>query len=128
MLKYKYVQTANGRDMYFMNGKMVAKDKLPVSIVNMLEPGVELTMPTPGDDDQTNVDPTTKEIVDASQEDTAQSSHTEPGKCVFCGNEATRQRYVNLTIAPLCENDYQSHTTGEIVARLREVESDDNND
>lgn len=122
MLKYKYVQTANGRDMYFMNGKMVGKDKIPVSIFNMLEPGVELKLPSPGETDES--EPT--ETVDDAPDTTLKLGKSEDRTtCIFCGEPATKIRFVNGQNVKLCVEDYDNHTTGEIAAQMREVEKED---
>lgn len=113
MLKYKHVVTANGRDMYFKNGKMVKKADIPAEILPRLEDGVELQMGSQPEADET---------VDEHASLPGESESEVVGKdCIFCGKEATKQRFVNLKIAPLCEDDYESHTTGEIAAQINEV-------
>lgn len=122
MLKYKYVQTANGREMYFVNGKMVSKDKIPLSIQSMLEPGVELTMPTNGQDvTQDDNEPNADETVDAVEPTHRQLEERDISKsCLFCGKDATHKRYLNSTVIGLCNDDYASHTAGEIVRELND--------
>lgn len=120
MLKYKYVEAANGRTMYYRNGKMVKQSEIPLSIQNMLEPGVELKLPSPGEDDNAEPDQTVDQdsvnspILGKSEDRTT---------CIFCGEPATRIRFVNLQNAKLCDNDYSNHTTGEIAAQMREVDN-----
>jgi hypothetical protein len=115
MVKYKRVDTANGRTMYFKNGKMVKATDIPAEILSRLEDGVELQMGSPTETDET---------VDQSEDNEAQLSQKElPKDCIFCGEPATRKRFVNLQIANLCETDYNNHTTGEIAAQIREVQN-----
>lgn len=116
MLKYKYVQTANGRDMYFKNGKMVGKAELPLSIVNMLEPGVELKMPSPGESEDA-------ETVDDAPDTTLKLGKSEDRTtCIFCNEPADKIRFVNGQNVKLCSTDYDNHTIGEIAAQMREIE------
>lgn len=114
MIKYKLVETANGRIMYFKDGKMVKKSYMPADILPRLQSGVELQMSTPGN----------LETVDQEPEDKGQSDSQVVGgkECIFCGEPATKQKFVNLKIAMLCENDYTTHTTGEVAAQIREYE------
>lgn len=117
MLKYKHVKAANGRDMYYMNGKMVKQVEIPLSVQNMLEPGVELILPSAGEgDDAETVDqtPVNSPLLGKSEDRTT---------CIFCGEPATRIRFVNLQNAKLCEEHYSNHTTGEIAAQMREVDN-----
>lgn len=120
MLKYKYVQTANGRDMYFKNGKMVGKAEIPLSVLNMLEPGVELKMPSPGESEDS------EETIDDAPDTTLKLGKCEDRTtCIFCGEPADKVRYINGQNVKLCSKDYDSHTTGEIAAQMREVEKED---
>lgn len=117
MIKYKYVLTANGRDMYFKNGKMVSKTEIPAEILPRLESGVELQMGSPVENEELTVD--------QEQVDEAQSEQNElPKGCLFCGEEATRQRYVNQQIVVLCDKDYETHTTGELAEQIRKIAKD----
>ena len=120
MIKYKLVETANGRTMYFKNGKMVGKSEMPADILPRLSPGVELQMASVGDTEPAQPEQT----VDQEPEDNGQSDSQAVGgkECIFCGESATKQRFVNLKIAMLCDGDYSSHTTGEIAAQIREYE------
>lgn len=123
MLKYKYVQTANGREMYFKNGKMVSGAEIPVSIKNILEPGVELTMPSP--EETTPPEQTSStETVDAKEVNQPQLERKEQ-PCVFCGAESKGRKFINLIEIPICQEDRNTHTTGEIYAQYRERTSAD---
>lgn len=42
-------------------------------------------------------------------------------KCIFDGLPGTRQKYVVGQIVYLCEDDYQTKTTGEVGAKVKEV-------
>lgn len=108
MIKYKRVDTANGRIMYFKNGKMVSKDDIPAGIVNSLENGVELSVGTP--------DP---ETVDEANTVKAQSPQSKI--CIFCKKESSRTKFINLETVYLCDEDYESHTTGEIAEQMRTI-------
>lgn len=133
MLKYKYVEAKNGRPMYYKNGKMVKSEDIPPSVRSMLEPGVELTLPSPGEseetetteEDESNPLGLDQETVDAIAENEAQSKKSAERKtCIFCEEPATKQRYINQRLAKLCDADYESHTTGEIAVQLKAVEED----
>ncbi len=134
MIKYKQVNARNGRTMYYKNGNMVAKTDIPPSILNNLEPGVELSTgtPDPRSDAVSNgasaampaggtVSPgdLPRQTID---ENTANDAELAQDKsCIFCGEPGTRTRYINMATANLCEDDYQTHTTGEIAAQMREI-------
>lgn len=119
MIKYKLVETANGRTQYWKNGKMVKKAEIPADILPRLQAGVELQMPSSANDTSESFD----ETVDQEDQHEAQSSQKElPTDCLFCGEPATRKRFVNQRIANLCEDDYSSHTTGEIAEQIRKFD------
>lgn len=44
--------------------------------------------------------------------------------CIFCGHYGTSSKFVNMKKVPLCDEDYQTHTTGEVIAQLRLKESE----
>ena len=106
MIKYKRVDTANGRIMYFKNGKMISGDDVPTSIKLNLEDGAVFTVDSPVE----TVDETTSSEGQLAQDKT----------CVFCGEPSDTAKFVNGQTVLLCSKDYASHTTGEIVAFLRD--------
>lgn len=139
MIKYKQVNAKNGRTMYYKNGRMVKEDQIPASILNNLEPGVELTTGSPDPDPETDAINTPDERQTASMlpggtispgdlprqtvdgSAPAEANLTQDKSCIFCGEPGIRTRFINLATAHLCEDDYQNHTTGKIAAQMQKV-------
>lgn len=130
MIKYSMKVAKSGRKMYFKNSKPCAEKNVPASILNQLEDGVSIevssdttsTAPAqPGGTPMSAVQPDL--TVDDQQPEQAQSE--EPNVCVFCGEPATRQRYINQQTIRLCDADYDGHTTGEIVEQVNKVKAAD---
>jgi hypothetical protein len=113
MIKYKLVVSAKGRKMYYRNGKMCSPSEVPAGILNNLENGMEISTGS-------------AQTLDESTQEQAQS--IENKTCLFCGEEGDKIRFVNLQNVRLCSKDYDSHTTGEIVAKMREVTADSTGD
>lgn len=42
----------------------------------------------------------------------------ETRKCIFCGQEGTRSKFVNLQTVYLCDEDYLTKTTGKVAERI----------
>lgn len=107
MIRYKRKDTKNGRIMYFRNGKMCSPESIPNSILQSLTDGQEIEIDTPDPEtiDQTEV---TKPHLKSIK------------KCIFCGKDATRTRFINLEVANLCLEDHQNHTTGQVAAQMKE--------
>lgn len=110
MITYKRKDAKNGRVMYFKNGKMTSPSEIPQSILNQLTPDTEISVDSPAP----------KQMGVKDKEEPAKPASKEP--CVFeCGKPATRRRFLNMQIIRLCDEDYEGHTTGEIVAQSRKV-------
>lgn len=93
----KVVESKKGRLMYFNNNKLVSHDEY--DRLKGLE-GIEST-PEP-------------------EAPAGSSTPLLPQRiCVFCGEVATRTKYLDQQIVWICEDDYYSHTTGEVVAQAR---------
>lgn len=110
MTKYKTVATANGRMMYFMNGKMVSKTAIPASILNNLDPGTEIEIGT-----------TDPEVQTVDQTPVVESESVQSKVCIFCQQDATHMRFLNGVTIPLCKEDKESHTSGEIVEQYNKI-------
>lgn len=137
MIKYKHVVTSNNRNMYFVNGKLQKPELVPQGIKNILEPGVELTTDGVADtlpdfssaEQAINTAPpipsggtVTVQTVD-DQANNRPKSKKDKKECIFCGEPGDRTRFVNLQTIDLCDEDYNSHTTGEIAAQVREAQA-----
>lgn len=46
-------------------------------------------------------------------------------ECIFCGELATRSKFVDLQTLALCDEHYFNKTTGEIVQQLRSLSDED---
>lgn len=42
--------------------------------------------------------------------------------CIFCGAYGNRRKFVEMRTVRLCEEDWQTKTTGEVVGKLRETQ------
>lgn len=93
------------KDMYTRadmgtNGKyiprLVAKEKIPANIYKMLQ--------EQGEVDDTNIP--------------LQAGWRE---CIFCGEQATKQRLVNLQTVDMCDTHYLNENVGRIAQRLNQL-------
>lgn len=118
MIKYKRVDTKNGKIMYFKNGKMTSPKYVPESIKKQLIGGVEISVSS-----SENLPVAESNLLPKldQPEEPQEERAILPHKCIFCDEEATRTRFINLQTIPLCLKDHQNHTTGEIVEQLRKV-------
>lgn len=92
---YKQSPGPRGRTLFFAAGedgkyKMVAKNTIPEDVLRTME------LQKPVDD-------------------------TKPQfrKCIFCGQLATEEKWVNQARIYLCLDDYQTRTTGECAQQVR---------
>lgn len=88
----KAVETKAGRTMYYSEGKLISRDEYARLLG---EGGVAMQE---------------KPVV----------SELPQRICIFCGEAASRTKYLEQRTIWLCNEDYYSHTTGEIVAQARE--------
>lgn len=103
-MKYKQIETANGRIQYWVNGKMTAKDKIPEDILRRLEPGTEI------------------EIDVASAEETKEQEPVikpEDRKCFIDGEPGKFKKFLEGKMVYLCEEHQHGLTTGEVVYEMR---------
>lgn len=114
MIKYKHAVAKNGRPMYFKNGQPIAKKNIPKTVLQNLEPDTTISV-------SSGEGGTPQKPVDTQPNNEQESNQSKDSKCIFCRKPATRTRFVDLKTAKLCEEDYNNHTTGEVVARLREL-------
>lgn len=109
-MKYKRIETANGRVQYWMtvNGKykMVSKEKFPDGLANRLEPGEEVEIESP-------------EATQTSDPVIA----IKPGdrKCFIDGEPGKFKKFLELQTVYLCEEHQHSLTTGEVVYEMRKA-------
>lgn len=94
MAEFKVSKGPRGRSLYFRKDekgfKMVSKSSVPEDILVTLEPNK-------------SVDDTKPEF----------------RKCIFCGQPATEEKWLNGDKHYLCFDDYQSRTSGELAEKLR---------
>ena len=98
MAGYDKTEAPDGTVRYRLNNRFIAKTKVPVDIIELLE-----TEKTVGE-----TAPTTTE-------------NFKP--CLFCGQHGKYTRSVNMQTVVLCEEHYYSETIGKIVQHLREKEN-----
>lgn len=111
---YKLVEAKNGRLMYFKDNKMVSPDKIDESIMDKLMPGMEID-DTPGDFINEISPPTIKQ---APEEQPMPEK-----KCVFCGNYGNIPKFIHGQLVYICEYDRDTHTTGQLGARVKQLQS-----
>lgn len=101
MTKFKKVTAKNGRVLFYIDGKMRPEAVIPETILHRLETELEFEI------ELTNHQVKTVSI--------------DTKKCIFDGHEATRQKFLNGTIVGLCNEDYQTKTSGKIAQRINEI-------
>lgn len=87
---YKQSKGPRGRWLYFKNGKMISKNSIPEDILFGMEPEKPVSDQLP-----------------------------EFRKCVFCGQPATEEKWLNGEKQYLCLDDYNTRTSGELAEKLR---------
>lgn len=115
MVKYKRVDAANGRTMWFVDGKMTGANMIPEDVVRDLQSTGTLDLPegedTPGEPQQQSPE-------DKPREKAKPAKRT----CLVCGEPGTHSKYVSEITVYLCDEHYAKLTTGEIVNLAREKE------
>jgi len=122
MVKYKRIDTKNGRTQYWLydkqdaegkwlKGKMVSPRNIPQDILTDLAFPGEIEVP----------DSTTE--TDKSESTEAPQQEDKPERpCLFCGQYGNFSKFINGVTVYLCDDDYRSHTTGEVAAEMRAQE------
>lgn len=93
----KVVENKKGRLMYFNNNKLISQDEY-----DRLK-GVE------------GIDAVSSPVATAEPA----AGQLPQRICIFCGEAANRTKYLDQQTIWICEDDYFSHTTGEIVAQTK---------
>ncbi len=106
MVKFKRVDSKNGRTLYFRDGKMLSPKKIPQEILNELAFPGEVEVPEEDSEKET-------------RESTEATGQTTERICLFCGQYGNFSKFLNGVTVYLCEDDYRVHTTGEISAEMR---------
>lgn len=131
----KKIRSDNGRPMYFRGGRLVAKASIPPHILATLEPKEEQE-PAPVTDMADMVGDGVSLQDDSPAMFRPELPPTEPlnpmaspppdvyelpqDVCIFCGQPSSTSRFLNGQKVALCQDDYQTKTTGETVAAMRE--------
>lgn len=110
MTKYLKQTGKNGRTLYFIDGKISKVTDIPSKVIDDLQDGVEIEY---FESFQTPV---------VSGSDPLPLVNEAPKECLYCqATEGLRPKMVHLRMVWLCGGDYESHTTGQIGAKVREV-------
>lgn len=88
---YKQTKGPKGRSLWFKDGKMISVKDIPSDILATMEPQKPVSDQLP-----------------------------EFRKCIFCGELGTERKLINHREVDLCFHHYDTKTTGEVVAQLRE--------
>lgn len=105
-MKYKRVETKNGRVMFFAEGKMTAQDQIPVAVLGQLEGNMELEINTPEPVEKTEEAPVIK---------------PEDRKCFIDGGFGKYKKFLELQTVYLCDEHQHNLTTGEVVYEMRKA-------
>lgn len=89
----KKVVTAKGKEMFFQDGKLIAKSKVPAEFFEESS----ISEPTPLTEDRPD------------------------RKCIFCGAPGRFPKFVHLQTVYLCEEDITIQTVGKIGYRIKEL-------
>jgi len=84
-----------GNKRYMRDGKLIAKDKVPLDIVEKLN--------------ESNIVNEDVEIKETSGKE-----------CIFCGNYAKYSKFINMQTIAICVDHYHSKSTGQIVQKINE--------
>lgn len=114
-----------GKEKRLIKRALIPKETLLSWGETVEEDGVEITNEP---DDETNPMDTVSETVDEEDENDPNLRSIPqsepvlqlPKECIFCGFEATRQKFLNMIKVPLCEEHWSTKTTGEIAQEMRE--------
>lgn len=100
-MKYQRIVTKNKRIMYFVDGKMAKIAVIPEDVLHRLE---------------------TEELVETeTNEESVPTINTK--KCLFDDEPATRHKFINGVTVGLCNEDYQTKTSGKIVQKINEFKA-----
>lgn len=132
---YSKIINAKGNPMYYVgegkDKRLTSRTKVPMD--QLLEWGE--TVEHDGIEESNEPDEETKnpmdqvgdsETVDVEDEDDPDLEIVPQGdpvtelakECIFCGEYAGRQKFVNLIKVPLCEEHWMNKSTGEVVHQL----------
>lgn len=95
-MKYKKVETQNGRTMYFVDGNMTSKKEIPQSVLDMLESEVEVDV-----------------------EVKLEKKPLDTRKCIVCDQAATHIKFFNEENVGVCDSHYRL-SLGKIAQAVRE--------
>lgn len=130
-MSYTLVVSKTGKEMYYLDGKLVSKKTIPAdelaklgtTQMDTVQPVVE--QPTQMDEvggiftrDEDGL-----ETVDADEADKSSLSQPLPEfprKCVFCGKDGTHTRSYQTRTIYLCQGHYLSTNMGMIAQAVRE--------
>lgn len=125
---YKRIITKKGREMIYKDGKLVSTKEVPEQELAKLRV-VEYTSTTSNgepivvDGVEMVEEVQTVDGVVPNQPTLRQEEAPVVEKiCIFCGQNGDASKFVNLQTAYLCEEDYLSKTTGEVVEQLRKLQ------
>lgn len=121
MAAYKKMKvTRRGKEgiMYFKDKKLISQKNAPGQLLESDQFNVTIDIPEDGDTSQ-QPEQTQEQVAEEDEADERPER-----KCVFCGQQGTQEKFVNLQTVYLCKEDYDNHTTGEIVAKLRENQNE----
>lgn len=96
-MKYKRVDTKNGRTMYFVNGKMTSVDNVPQPVLSALGPNQEFE----------------------AEDTTEQIAPIHIQLCVVCNGKAAHVKFLSGENFGLCAEHY-TLSTGKVAQALRE--------
>lgn len=105
-MKYRMIETKNGRIQYWNEHGMVKKADMPEALVKRLLPGMEIEIDAPST--ETPAEPETP-IVPASRD------------CFIDGAPGKFKKFLEQKMVYLCEEHYRSLTTGEVVFEMRKA-------
>lgn len=96
---YEIKYTANGMPNFFKDGERVKGKSLAEGLREQLLKTV--------DQIETGVDDKNKNTTNRS--------------CIFCQGHADSGKFLNSKVIPLCREDYQTKTLGQVAQRVREI-------
>lgn len=113
MTHYKRVDAKNGRIMYFINGDMASPNRIPKSVIQLLQKNKNTEL-------EFDVDPITQvdEAVSTPEPEKKEPNIIDRKVDIFDGTPATHEKFLDGKTIGLSDENYKTKTVGEIVHQL----------
>lgn len=129
-MSYTLVVSKTGKEMYYLDGKLVSKKTIPADELAKLSGETQMDTVQPVVEQPTQMDEAVgiftrdEDGLDEPEEEDKSSLSQPlpefPRKCVFCGKDGTHTRPFQTRSVYLCEGHYLTTTLGEVAQAVKE--------